>query len=68
MWVNAFMQVLIHAKSGHDRNEGGSGKKFFFGISSSCIWDWDGAAAFREIYQNWWVICCLCEGNALKLF
>lgn len=43
----------LQAKSGHDKNQSGGGKTFFFGISSSYVQDWDGAAAFREIYQNW---------------
>lgn len=43
----------LQTKPGYHKNQSGGGKTVFFGISSSYIQDWDGATAFREIYQNW---------------
>ncbi|CEJ61881.1 hypothetical protein PMG11_10397 [Penicillium brasilianum] len=43
----------LQVKPDHDKTQSGGGKTIFFGISSSYVQDWDAAAAFREIYQNW---------------
>ncbi|OKP09989.1 hypothetical protein PENSUB_4611 [Penicillium subrubescens] len=57
----------LQTEPGYHENQSSGGNPFFFGISSSYIQDWDVVAAFRELYQNWSVLCCHLERNAQRL-
>jgi hypothetical protein len=47
----------LQVEPAHHQNQSGCGKTVFFGVSSSYVPDWDTRAAFRELYQNWSVLC-----------
>jgi hypothetical protein len=50
----------LQVEPAHHQNQSGCGKTVFFGVSSSYVPDWDTRAAFRELYQNWSVLCRHC--------
>lgn len=47
----------LQVEPAHHQSQSGCGKTVFFGLSSSYVPDWDTLAAFRELYQNWSVLC-----------